>query len=122
MSAGVFTNAKYASSDTGLVHPIRVQPETITATVGVVPNSQPAGAIDTGISAQVSASARSLGLHARRVYAKIAGTTPTGYSGTSKISIPCLTETFYAACSKGVTLSYLGTTWTVTGRRAEVTR
>jgi len=122
MSAGLFTNSKYNSSETLFIHPIRVQPETITATIATIPNSPPSGDISNPVSAQVSASTRALGLHARKIFAKLAGTPPTGYAAGSKISIPALTESFYTAATNGATMNYLGTTWTVTGRRAEVAR
>ena len=122
MSAGVFAIAKYASSNTGVNHPIRVQPETIAAAVGATTNAQPAGGVGNPISAQVSRSRRSLGLHARTVTAKSPVEPPEGYSVASVIRIPALTEAFFTACIKGASLSYLGTTWTVIGRANEEVR
>lgn len=121
MSAGAFVNSFYDAFYAANVHPIRIQPETASASVGSTTNAAPSGPADNPISAQVSRSTRALGLHARIVFAKIAGTPPTGYSTVSKIRIPALNASFFAACTKGATLTYLGTTWTVTGRREEKT-
>jgi len=122
MSAGVFADSKYECVLSGFIHPIRIQPETALASANSVANTAPTGALDTSQSAQVSASPRALGVHPRIVYAKISGTPPTGYSPTSRIRIPALTAAFFQECSKGVILTYLGTTWTITGRRNESLR
>jgi len=122
MSAGAFTNAFYPATYGAFTHPIRVQPETLLAAVGTQINESDAGPADNPISAQVGKSTRALGLHARVVFLKLAGTPPTGYVVGSKVRLPAVDILFYAACVKGATVNYLGTTWTVTGRRAEVVR
>jgi len=125
MSAGPFIVGRYSASygDGEQIHPIRVQPETVAATVGGVENGSSALEITNPISAQVSRSTRSLGLHARQVFARITGTPPTGYSPGSLIRIPALSEAFFnAAAVPGAEMTYLGTTWRVTGVRAEVVR
>jgi len=53
MSAGAFTRTRYRA-DSGDTHPIRVQPETLTAAFGATANSAPTDAIDNPISAKVS--------------------------------------------------------------------
>lgn len=125
MSAGAFVNVRYVASygDGDQIHPIRVQPETLAATADSVENGASPLALTSPISANVSQSTRSLGLHARIVYARLSGTPPTGYATGSRIRIPALSEAFFNACApKGTELTYLGTTWLTTGVRAEVVR
>lgn len=122
MSAGSFVTTVYDADYEAVLHPIRVQPETLLAAIGTTTNAATVGTPDNPISARISSSTRSLGLHARAVFLKIAGTPPTGYAVGSKVRIPALTTTFFAAAVKGAVVDYLGTTWTVTGRRAEVVR
>lgn len=102
MSAGGFVKSKYAASyDVGSnIHPIRVQPETITCTIGGVANSEPAGAINNPISAVVSRGRRARGLVCRTVTL----VSPTsdqvqGYKAGGLTTIPCLTEAFFEAAS-----------------------
>lgn len=114
MSAGAFTFTVYtASYADGAAHPIRVQPETLAATAGGIANAAADGVdANNPISAMVSASKRSLGLHARTVTLELTGTPPTGYKVGSRVRIPCLTEGFYDAVAiKGTPVTYLGTTW-----------
>lgn len=120
MSAGNFVTVSYNASYAATIHPIRIQPETSGATIGATDNNPVTDAPTSPISAQVSRSTRSLGLHARVVYAKVSGTPPTGYSTNARVKIPALTLAFFGAAVKGVTMTYLGADWVVTGRRAEV--
>jgi len=128
MSAGAFIATFYAAdSDLPNIYPIRVQPETIAATVtsplgAEVANTPDAGPATVQPSAQVSGSTRRNGLHARKVYLSLTGTPPTGYAELSRTSIPCLSLNFFVNCRKRAVVTYLGTTWRVTGRRAEVIR
>jgi len=128
MSAGLFLDSFYQADYTaGAIHPIRIQPETTdaqaTGTAGVVANSPATGPATVPISAQVSKSTRSLGLHARVIYLKIDGTPPVGYALSSRVRLPCLNIAFFqAARAKGTAVDYLGATWIVTGSRAEVAR
>ena len=127
MSAGNFTTVGYdADYTTGAVHPIRVQPETLDAQTQGIPavdNVASAAAITNPISAQVSASTRSLGLHARVIYMRVQTTPPATYSVGSRVRIPALTDAFYAAAQrKGTVVTYLGVNWVVTGARPEIAR
>ena len=127
MSAGAFINSRYAANyAAATIHPIRVQPETIAASAaapgGAVTNDPPADPTTNPISAQVTKSTRSLGLHARLISIKVTGTPPTGYLAGSTVRLPALTPAFAAAAIKGVVITYLGATWEVIGTRAEVTR
>lgn len=125
MSAGNFTSAVYRAdynTTTVQFHPIRVQPETLLAeaqgTVNVQ-NASAVGTINNPISAVCSIGDRGRGLKPRTVNLRIGGTPPTGYSATSRTTIPALTPEFYEACLPGVDVDYLGTTWVVVGRSPE---
>ena len=124
MSAGSFITAKYAADyGTGdAVHPIRVQPETLSAAVGSEDNDEAAGAITNPIPCSAVGSRRGNAFVARRVRLKYkSGTVPPGgYSSSSKTQIPALNRPFYEACIKGAEVTYLGAVWTVVGRSAEI--
>lgn len=127
MSAGAFVRSRYAASYLGTaIHPIKVQPETIAASIVGTPantNAAPTGAGTNPISAQVSRSTRALGLHARLISLRISGTPPTGYSSGSTVRIPGLNVAFFQACQlPGAQVTYLGTTWNVVGTRSEEVR
>jgi len=90
MSQGAFQIVNYGSNKLATVHPIRIQPETLTLTIGGVTNSAPVGSAVLP-SAQVSQGKRKKGLNARTVTFKFApGQAPTGYKPESPISLPWL--------------------------------
>ena len=121
MSAGAFIRSRYASTDTGLIHPIRVQPETIAASIGSTTNAAPTGAVSNNISARVSGGKRTLGLIARRVVLQApASGQPTDYKPSGITTIPALQEAFFNAAVKGASCTYLGVTFTVVSRTQEV--
>lgn len=124
MSAGDFITTTYeATYDTTARHPIRVQTETATASIGGVVNGTVGGVATNPIQARVSGGKRTIGLIAKRVRMKLApSATPPdgGYTANSTTVIPALRNDFYAAATKGAIVNYLGTTWTVTSRVAEV--
>lgn len=123
MSTGKFEKHFYLSNKTGLVHPIRVQPETLTLNVGGVANASAAGPATSPISAQVSQSKRSLGLNARTVTIKFPTTAPTGYKVDSPITLPWLNGTAdFDAFAAGDSVSYLGGTGEVVGTTAETAK
>ena len=122
MSAGAFTISRYAASygGGGEIHPIRVQPETIAASIGGTANNPPAGAVTNPIQARVSGGRRTIGLLARKVNLQAPSSgQPTGYLPSGSISIPALTQAFYDLAVKGAECTYLGATYTVTGRSSE---
>lgn len=121
MSAGQFTRSRY-EADSGEIHPIRVQPETITATLGGNANSAPAGAVTVGLSAQVSQSRRALGLTARKVTLAWTSAVPDGYDPRGTIRIPILTRTAFDDIQVGDTGTYLATDVTVVGKSPESAR
>ena len=127
MSAGGFSNVKY-EADNGVLHPLRIQPETAALDIGGVTNSvpaEPAGTVKSGISARVSGSRRGLGLFTRLVrgqFGDTAGAAPDGYQEGGVIALPVMTKAFYDAITKGDTGTYLGKVVTVAGKVSEVVR
>lgn len=117
MSAGGFSRSKYAATyDTGAIHPIRVQPETIEMALTsstTTTNAPPSGAVNNPISALVSRPLRGKGLRPRKVTLQLSGTAPTGYAAGSVVSLPVLNTTLFAGLTNGTSVNYLGTTWEV---------
>jgi len=121
MSAGRFVRSRYEANN-GLIHPIRVQPETIAASLGGGTNAAPAGAVDTSISVRTSQSSRAFGIRPRLVTLAWEGTPPTGYDDRGTIRIPILTETRFDAIQVGGTGTYLGASVVVVGKSPESVR
>lgn len=124
MSAGIFTRAtyeaEYAAPTTLFLHPIRVQPETITAAIGSVTNEEPTTGTSNPISAVTSRNKRQRGLIPRTVTLQAPATgQPSGYKPLGITVIPALTPEFYNAAVAGASCSYLGSTFTVVGRSPE---
>lgn len=122
MSSGSFTITKYAASygDGDEIHPIRVQPETLTATIDGTANSAPAGAQTNPIQARVSGGKRQIGLLARYVTLQApASNQPDNYQAGGITRIPALTEAFYNKATKGASCTYLTKTYTVVSRSRE---
>lgn len=119
MSAGAFEIRKYESTKTGQIHPIRVQPETLALVLDGNTNTEPAAALDSPLSAQVSQGTRSLGLNARTVTITWVAAAPTGYKAGGSINLPWLAETGFDALSRGKTGTYLATAVRVVGTREE---
>jgi hypothetical protein len=120
--AGVFTNSFYlASYGAGtLVHPIRVQPETLAATISGTANGAATGPATSPIQARVNGTRREIGLRARSITLQAPATAqPTGYKPLGYTRIPCLTPTFYNLAIKGAVVSYLGASFTVVSQNPE---
>lgn len=118
MSAGAFEIAAY-ETDPGVIHSIRIQPETLAATVDGTANAAAAGAI-TGLgSASVSRGRRANGINARLVRLRFTGAAPTGYLANGTVTIPALTPEFYDGAIRGATGNYLGVAVEVAGRSPE---
>lgn len=127
MSSGGFITVNY-QANTGILHPIRVQPETILLDIGggvnVVP-SEPAGVVKSNISSRVSGGRRGLGLFARMVriqFGNADGDQPTGYQVRGIITLPILTQALYDAITRSDTGTYLTKTIKVVGLVPEVVR
>lgn len=121
MSAGTFVRSRYqATYDTNAIHPIRVQPETIAASIGGTANDPPAGAANSPISALSSIGSRARGLKPRMINIQFPATgQPTGYKALGVTSIVALTAEFWALAVNGAAITYLGVTCTVIGRTSE---
>jgi len=127
MSAGRFTGTRYqASYGAGNeIHPIRVQPETISLTINSVANNPPAGAITNPISAVVSRGSNARGLRPRLVTLRAPDTNPPAtYLAGGITTVPLLNTAIAAAAANAdddTTVSYLGiSTWTVVGVASEI--
>lgn len=124
MSAGVFVRSSYAASYSTtpvFLHPILVQPETLTAQIGAVINAAPTTGTDNPISAVTSRNKRQRGLIPRTVTLQAPATgQPTGYKPLGYTVIPALTEAFYNVAIKGAICDYLGIDFTVVSRSPEL--
>lgn len=116
MSSGVFTSGFYEANN-GDILKIRHQPESVIATI----NPAQAGPATVRGSARVSSSPRSLGTTARCIYA-VWETPPANYKAGGTIKIPVFTQAAFEAIQDGATITYLGGTARVTGRRPEYRR
>lgn len=119
MSAGDFISSKYESNGGG-IYKIRVQPETIDASVGAISNGPPAGAVDQEISAKARGNKREIGVIARTVTFEFTGAPPTGYNGNNVI-VPVLSPDTYDAWTTPAdqTGVYLSVPVKVVGQSAE---
>jgi hypothetical protein len=123
MSAGAFVRSKYAA-DYGAgdqIHPIRVQPETISLVIDSEDNDPPSGDISNPISAVVSNSRRKLGLTPRIITLQLPATgQPTGYKPSGIVRVPALNRTIFDAAQKGDEATYLGVTCIVVSKSTEI--
>ena len=119
MSSGPFSPSKYQTDQNNIVN-IKVQPETLDASIGGQTNTSATGSLTAGFpSAKVSGTNRTIGISARTVSIKLTATL-SGYKNDSTLKIPALTQAFYNACQVGATGTYLGTACRVVGRSPEV--
>lgn len=122
MSAGSFVRSRYEANyaDPAPIHPIRVQPETLAATIGGTANAAPTDAVSNPISASVSRGKREKGLKPRTLTIQFPATgQPTGYKASGTTIIVALTLAFWNLGVPGATITYLGVECTVIGRSAE---
>lgn len=123
MSSGAFTRTFYgvSSENGGGIAPIRLQPETLSATVGGAVNAAPAGPATIPGSATISQGRRSAGINARYITVAWDGAPPANYSGlTARIVVP--NPTVYAGASLGAAVTYLATAAKVVGRTPETVK
>lgn len=123
MSSGSFVIVNYGSNKLATVHPIRIQPETLTLSIGAVSNSAPAG---TPVlpSAQVSQGKRKKGLNARTVTFKFGpGDELAGYKPESPITLPWLVDNVaFNGAFAGQAGTYQGADIVVVGTANETAR
>jgi len=110
MSSGQFSTAGKYTSDSGTIHNIRVQPETLTMTIGGTANAAPAGAVNSPFSAKVSKNRRGYGLKPRTVTIRWDGAAPDGYDPNGLITLPVLQAALFNTAQKGTAVAYLGAT------------
>lgn len=120
MSSGNFVSSRY-EADSGTIYRIRVQPETLSASIGGA-NTAPAGAIDGEGSARVGGGNRRFGVKARSVTLAWSETPPAGYAEGEYLRVPILTPARYAAITLGQSGTYLGVGVTVVGKNPERVR
>ncbi len=120
MSAGEFQYSRY-ESNTGTIYRIRVQPETLQATIGSA-NAAPTGAIDGQGTVRVGGGNRQFGIKARSVTVKFTADPPDNYAENQLYRIPILQETLWDAINLGDTGTYLGTAIEVVGKSPERVR
>lgn len=107
MSAGNFVKGAIYQDDFGNLYPIRVQPETLTLTIGGVANDQAAGPLPPNLpSVSVSRGRQANGVNARLVRIEFTTITPPGYASSGTITLPVLTSTAFAAYSKDAVGTY----------------
>lgn len=108
MSAGEFVTSKYQANN-GDVYSIRVQQETLDATIDGTANEEAAGDVDQALRAKANGSAKSYGMNARRVRLVFTGDPPEGYGG-GIVSIPIMRAATFEAWSATPDLegTYLG--------------
>lgn len=120
MSSGAFTLSKY-EADNGDIHPIRLQPETLSANVGSA-NTAPTGTVTVSLFASARKNKRAYGLGARTVRVKFTGSAPDDYEPNQILTIPVLTRTVFDAVVVGGTGTYLGSPIQIVGKSPESAR
>lgn len=118
MSQGRFSRTRYLSNN-GTVHPIRVQPETLAATIGGEPNTPPGGAITSPIRYLVNVGSRQKTPRARGVYFEWVNSRPDGYEGSGG-RIPIMSPTVWDDVTENTVGLYLGQPINVTGKYPEL--
>lgn len=123
MSSGSFETAFYetSSENGGFILRCRVQPETLSATIGSTPNAGVAGPATAPGSATISQGRRTAGVNMRYVTLRWTGDPPTDYSGLTA-RIPVLDPTVFAGWTLGATGTYLETACEVVGRSPETVK
>lgn len=120
MSTGAFVLSRYRSWFTTDIHPVQIQPETLTLTVGAVANNPPAGAVDNPQRVIVSGGRR-VGITPRKLGIRITDGGPNEYLVGSIIYVPWLNDSnfFTVAAQKGAAVTYNGAQGIVVGNSPE---
>lgn len=90
MSTGAFVESRYQNGLDGGIHPIRVQPETLTLNIGGVANAAPAGPVDNALRAFSGSRRRRGAVNARKVGLLITASGANGYEEGSTVYVPVL--------------------------------
>lgn len=120
MSSGAFVLSKY-EADSGTIYPIRVQPETLAATIGSA-NAAPAGVTDAEVFARTGGGNRRYSIKARAVSVRFTGAVPDDYAPNQLLRIPILTQSVYDGITVGDSGTYLGSAVQVVGKLREAGR
>lgn len=120
MSTGAFIFSRYRSWYTTDVHPIRIQPETLTLTIGTTSNAAPTAAVDNNQRVVVSGGRR-IGIRPRKLGVRITDGGENDYLVGSVIYVPWLNDAtfFTVAAQAGATGTYNGAQVEVIGNSPE---
>lgn len=122
MSAGAFEFSRYEANYAafGAIHPIRIQPETLTLSFDGNSNDAPSGAINNPISAISSRGRNSRGLKPRTVTLQFPATgQPTGYKPLGITTIPVLTQAFWTTLVANESATYLSVACRIVSKAPE---
>ncbi len=103
MSAGGYTTVGYvATYNNENIHPITVQPETLTLSLTfgnatVTNTGTDIDEVNNPISAVVSRGRRSRGLNARKITVQFTATPPTNYQANGIVTVPIVNPALSAA-------------------------
>ena len=110
MSSGPFDDVLYEAND-GKFFPAKVQPETLTLTLGGTPNASGAGPVTSGLpSARISGGRRGYGAFMRGVRIRVTAAGTSGLAVGSVITLPILTPEAFETAGKRQTGTYNGAT------------
>lgn len=123
MSMGEFERTFYRRAlATSEIHPIVIQPETLSLNIAGVVNNAPGAVATSQISAKTSKARAEIGLGPFAVRLRWTGTPPAGYDPRGVILIPILDTPLKLAVAIGQLGSYLGVGVVVVGIRGESIR
>lgn len=97
MSTGSFVNTRYEDGAAGDIHPIRVQPETLTLDITGTTNAAPTGTINSERRAFVSSRRRRGAVCARLIGLKVTASGENGYLVGSTLYVPILRPATFSA-------------------------
>lgn len=119
MSAGPFEQTFY-EGDSGDIHVVRVQPETLATSFAGTLNDAPAGPATSPFWAKVSKGVREYGLSPRTVnFIWDDGQTPAGYKAGDVQKIAVMQTSVFNAITINSAATYLGGTGTIRGKTVE---
>jgi len=109
MSAGNFVPVLVDGTD-GNIYNMSAQPESLLLVIGGVTNVNGGGGGGTNASVSMKRSKSDSEIGARPAIVSLSwsGNPPAGYSATSIVTVPILTQAMRAACAPGATGTYLG--------------
>jgi hypothetical protein len=122
MSAGAFVLSKYADN-AGIIHAIRVQPETLAAQVVTTANAAPTAGVTAGaLRTRAKGSRRRYGQRARGVVMRFTAAPPTGYLANQNYSIPILVKATWDLATDAGVGTYLGVATVIVSKYDEANK